>query len=60
MASVRRPLQIGDRVVRQYDGAKLTVVWASKTGGRDQLIATEANLYSNPYDHASCYDLVSA
>jgi hypothetical protein len=52
--------EIGSRVRRKYDGAVLTVCWVSKGGESrvDQLIATEANSYTQPSSNALCFEAV--
>jgi hypothetical protein len=61
MVKKRTPFKIGDKVIRNYDGALLTVIWSSKNPEcrSDQLIATEANSYTNATSHASCFELAS-
>ena len=61
MRRKQAPFEIGDKIVRKYDGALLTVLWSSKNPEcrAEQLIATEANGYCHPTTYATCFEMAA-
>ena len=61
--TIKQPFKIGDNVRLRHGASDevLTIAWISKgaVSREEQLIATQANSYSNPCSEASLYEEAS-